>query len=162
METVFRVFIIYLVIVLGLRIMGKREFAQLSPLELVLVLLIPELVSQALVREDFSLTNGLIALTTLFSLVFLNSLATYHSKKAAFVVQGEPSILVDHGQMINSTMNKQRIGAEEIFAEMHKSGLQALSEVKWAILETDGRITFIPAEDRLPQPLIRNEEPMPS
>lgn len=146
METVLRVVIIYVVIVLGLRVMGKREFAQLSPLELVLLLLVPEIASQSLVREDFSLTNGIIALLTLFALVFLTSLASYHSRKFSFVVEGTPSVLIEHGRLVTGSMNRQRIDAGELFSEMHKSGLQHLSEVEWAILETDGRISFVPVK----------------
>lgn len=158
METVLRVVIIYVVIVLGLRVMGKREFAQLSPAELVLLLLIPEIVSQSLIREDFSLTNGLIALFTLFSLVFLTSLASYHSRNFSFLIEGTPSVLIDHGRLVTGSMNRQRIDAGELFSEMHKSGLQHLSEVEWAILETDGHISFVPVKQTPTQQTIDNHK----
>jgi len=148
METVIRVTIIYLVILLGLRVVGKREFSQLSPIELVTLLLIPELVSQSLVREDFSLTNGIIGLTTLLSLVFLNSLLMQKSKRFETMIEGEPAVLVEHGKFVDSTMNKERISPEEVFAEMHQVGLYQLSQIKWAVLESDGRISFVPEDAR--------------
>lgn len=144
METVIRVVIFYLFVLFGLRVMGKREFSQLSPLELVTLLLIPELGSQSLVREDFSLTNGLVAIGTIFALVFVSSLLKYHSKKVSKVVNSSPTVLVSHGEFIPLHLDEQRIGPESIFAEMHKAGLAQLSQVKWAILETDGRIGLVP------------------
>ncbi|MBI1296717.1 DUF421 domain-containing protein [bacterium] len=77
--------------------------------------------------KDFSLTNGLIAL---FALVFLTSLASYHSRKFSFLVEGTPSVLIDHGRLVTGSMNRQRIDVAELFSEMHKSGLQHLSEVE--------------------------------
>ena len=72
METVIRIGVIYIFLLVLLRVMGKRELGQLAPMELVLLILIPELVAQGIVGEDFSLTNAVIAVTTLTSLVFLN------------------------------------------------------------------------------------------
>lgn len=143
METVIRVIFIYLIILFGLRILGKREFGQLSPLELVSLLLIPELVSPALHLEDLSITNALIAVCTLFALVFLTSLARYMSEKIEKVISGEPSILVSHGSFIEDNLHKERVDPAEIFNEMHKAGLDELKQVKWAILETDGKISIV-------------------
>lgn len=145
METVIRVTVFYLFILFGLRVMGKREFSQLSPLELIMLLLIPELASQSLVREDFSLTNGLVAIATVFTLVFLSSLLQHHSQRASKIISGSPTILVANGEFIQEHLNQQRISPEDIFAEMHKIGLAQLDQVKWAILETDGRIGIVPS-----------------
>ena len=147
METVIRVILIYLAILFGLRILGKREFGQLSPLELITLLLIPELVAQAVVREDFSFTNAIIALTTLFSLVFITSLFRYKYLYIEKVISGEPSVLVSHGEFIEDNLNKEHVDAEEIVGAMHRSGLYRLEQVKWAILETDGKISIIPEDE---------------
>ncbi len=74
MDIVLRITVVYLFVLVGLRILGKREFGQLSPLELVSLLMIPEVVSQAMVGSDYSLTTGLTGLATLLVLVFLTSL----------------------------------------------------------------------------------------
>lgn len=157
METVIRVAVIYIVIIAGLRIMGKREFSQLSSAELVALLLIPELVSQSLIREDFSATNGLIALTTLFALVFLNSLFTFHSKTFSKLITGAPTVLVAHGKLQHQLMSKERVSVDEIFDQIHKSGMERLEEVKWAILESDGRISVVPVHKK-PVAEARTEE----
>ena len=144
METVIRVAIIYLIIVIGLRVLGKREFSQLSPLELVSLMLIPEIVSQALVGEDFSITNAMIGLMTLFILVFLTSLLMQRFEKVEAAIADTPSVLVRHGKFIEDTLNKERVTPDEVFAEMHISGLERLEQVKWAILESDGKISIVP------------------
>jgi uncharacterized membrane protein YcaP (DUF421 family) len=146
METVIRVTIFYLIILIGLRVMGKREFSQLTPLELVTLLLIPEIVSQSILREDFSLTNGMVAISTLFSLVFINSLLMQKSKKVEELVSGTPTVLVAHGRFIEENLNKERVTPGEVFGEMHKSGLDELAQVKWAVLEGDGKISVVPVK----------------
>ena len=160
METVLRVALIYLFLVFALRIMGKREFGQMSPLELVALLLIPEIVSQALLREDFSMTNAIIAVTTLFTMVFLTSLVIQVSKTAERAITGTPTVLVYHGQLVPDHMHKERVTEDEIFGEMHKSGLDRLEQVRWAILESDGKIAIIPEalEDQVRVPTITKEE----
>lgn len=147
MEIIIRVTIIYLVVLIGLRIVGKREFSQLSPLELVTLLLIPELVSQSLVREDYSLTTAIIGVATLLSLVFINSLLMQRSKRLETMIEGTPAVLVSHGKFIEETMNKERMSPEEVFAELHQAGLYQLSQAKWVILESDGKVSVVP-EDR--------------
>jgi uncharacterized membrane protein YcaP (DUF421 family) len=146
METVLRVVIVYLFVLAGLRILGKREFGQLAPMELVVLLLIPELVSQALVGEDFSLMNALVAVATLFVLVYVVSLLSYANEQLERVVEGTPTILVQHGQLVTTNLNKERVPPAEIFGEMRKAGLEELSQVKWAVLEADGKISIV-AED---------------
>jgi len=144
METVIRVVVIYAVILAGLRLIGKREFGQLSPLELITLLLVPELVSQAALRSDYSLTTGIVAITTLFSLVFLTSLASHRLKRVEKMVAGEPTVLVVRGKLLVENLNRERISTDEIYNAMHKSGLERLTQVRWAILETDGRIAIVP------------------
>lgn len=144
METVIRIAIIYVFLMVALRLMGKREFSQLAPFELVTLLLIPEIVSQAMIREDFSLTNGVIGVSTLLSLVFLTSVAAFLSKKFGKVMGGEPATLVQCGYLMADNLAKERISPDEILSEMHKYGLETMSQVKWGVLEADGKITIVP------------------
>ena len=144
MITVLRVVVIYLFVLIALRMLGKREFSQLSAFDLVTILLIPEIASQALVREDFSLTNALIGLSTLFTLVLLTSIVSHMSKRAATVIDGTPSILICNGQFVVDNLNRERVTPDEIFGEMHKVGLAELGQVQWGILESDGHISFVP------------------
>jgi uncharacterized membrane protein YcaP (DUF421 family) len=147
METVTRVIFIYIFIMLGLRVLGKREFGQLSPLELVTLLLIPEIVAQGLVREDFSLTNAIVGISTLFALVFITSLVMQHSRKAEELLTGKPTVLAFDGKFIAENMNKERITPDEIYTELHKAGLYQLAQVRWVILEPDGKLAVIANEE---------------
>jgi uncharacterized membrane protein YcaP (DUF421 family) len=144
MDTVIRIVIFYLAIWLGLRILGKREFSELSALELVMIFTIPEIISPALTRGDYSITNAMIGLGTLFSIVFLNSAITHKSKALEDFVTGKPTVLVQHGQFVTENMDRERVSAEEIYTEMHKAELEEISQVKWAILEPDGKIAIVP------------------
>jgi uncharacterized membrane protein YcaP (DUF421 family) len=146
METVWRVALVYIFIMFGLRMLGKREFGQLTPLELVTLLIVPEIVSQALVREDFSMTNALIGVSTLFVLVYFSSLLQHRSEFIENIVSSSPTVLVRNGAYIGKNMNEQRVSPGEIFTAIHESGLERLEQVKWAILETDGKIAIVPQD----------------
>jgi uncharacterized membrane protein YcaP (DUF421 family) len=144
METVIRVGLIYLFLMAALRVMGKREFSQLAPFELVTLLLIPELVAQGLVREDFSVTNAVIGVSTLLSLVFLTSVAAFLSRRVGKLIEDEPAVLLHHGFLVPEIMSLERIAPDELVAEMRKAGLETADQVKWAVLETDGKISIVP------------------
>lgn len=145
METVARIVILYVLLMAGLRVMGKREFAQLSPAELVTLLIIPEIVSQSLVREDYSLTNAIVGVATLFSLVFLTSALMYRFRPLERLIASEPTLLVHDGRLLPRNLARERLSADEIFSEMHKVGLSELRQVRWVILEPDGKLSIIPA-----------------
>lgn len=144
METVLRVTLIYVFILLGMRVLGKREFAQLSPSELVSLLMIPEVVSQALTHDDYSLTNALVGVSTLFVLVFFTSLLAHRFRRLEDLLYGDLTVLVHNGRFRAEAMNRARVSPDEVFAEMRKAGFETLDEIKWAILETDGKISVVP------------------
>jgi uncharacterized membrane protein YcaP (DUF421 family) len=142
-QIVIHIVIIYLVIMVGLRVLGKREFGQLSPLELVTLLLIPEIVAPIVSGEEDHIALSLIGLATLFSVVFLMSLLTHRSKQIEKILVDEPTVLVSDGKLIEDHLNVERITPDELFAEMHKSGVDMLKQVRWAILESDGKISIV-------------------
>jgi uncharacterized membrane protein YcaP (DUF421 family) len=144
METVLRIALIYTFVLIGLRIIGKRELSQLAPRELVMLLLIPELFSQAALGEDFSMTNAIVACATLLLLVFGTSAVTYLNGTVSRIVDAAPAVLVRRGELIGESLDRERVTAEELFAEMRQAGLSRLSEVEWAILEGEGKISIIP------------------
>ena len=146
METVLRVGFAYVFILLVLRVMGKRELSQLTPLELVMLLLIPEIVAQGVVREDFSMTNAVIAVTTLTSLVFLTSVLSYRFKWFGGLLEGKPSLLVERGRLVTDEMARERVPPEEVASEMRRAGVERLEDVRWAVLEPGGKIAIIREE----------------
>jgi uncharacterized membrane protein YcaP (DUF421 family) len=158
LETILRILITYVFLMFAFRVMGKRELSKLSPFELVTLLLIPEIFSQAMVMEDFSMTNALIAVSTLCCLVVGTSLLTHRFKWFERAIENAPTLLVEHGQLLPRHMDQERIQASELFSEMHKAGIERLAQVKWAILESDGHISFIRFDDA-PSPPPQDDDP---
>jgi uncharacterized membrane protein YcaP (DUF421 family) len=145
-DSVIRIAFIYFFLMLALRIMGKRELSEMSPFELVTLLMVPEIFSTALARQDYSMTHATIGVATLFTLVFLTSLLTFRFKRIEKLVEGEPAVLVHNGRFLEKQLKRERVTPDEVFTEMHKVGLEELHQVRWALLEVDGKITVIPAE----------------
>jgi len=145
MQTVIRVIVMYFMVWGAFRILGKRELSRMSPLELVLVLFIPQLFSRALTRQDYSFTNAMIGATTLLSLVFLSSALSYRFRRVAYVLVPKPTVLVEHGHFVPEALNEERISPRDVFDAMQKAGIIALEQVQWAVLQSDGSIAVVPA-----------------
>lgn len=144
METVVRVAVIYIALLLFFRVIGKRELSQMSSFELVTLMLIPEIVSQAIQHDDYSLINALVGVATIFTLVVLTSVLTHLSRRVAEFTDGRPTVLVREGKLVEDALDLERIQPEEIFSSMHQVGLESLAQVKWGILEPDGKISIVP------------------
>jgi uncharacterized membrane protein YcaP (DUF421 family) len=159
MDTVLRIAFIYFFLMLAIRLMGKRELSEMSAFELVTLLLIPEIFATALSREDYSMTHAVIGAATLFTLVFITSLATFRFKRVEEIVEGKPTVLVHNGRFIERHLKRERLTPDEIFTEMHKSGIEQLEQVRWAILEMDGKIAIIPVEQPTVNPRATEHRP---
>jgi uncharacterized membrane protein YcaP (DUF421 family) len=118
----------------------------MAPLELVMLLLIPQFFSRALTRQDYSMTNSVVAATTLFSLVLLTSMATFKFAGFRHFMESDPTVLVRRGRLLPRGLGHERIAPDEIFLAMHKVGIERIEEVAWAILEADGKIAIIRAD----------------
>lgn len=147
METVLRVGAIFIFITVALRIIGKRELGEMSGYELVLIILIPEILSQGLIGEDYSITNALIGVSTLLSLVVINSFITYKFKKYRSIVEGDPVILFYQGRFVEKSLHQERINVDEILNEIREIGYERFDQMKWIVLEPDGKISCIPYDN---------------
>jgi uncharacterized membrane protein YcaP (DUF421 family) len=146
METVLRVAFVYILLMVVLRIMGKRELGSLSPFELVLLMLIPEIFSQALVREDFSMTNATIAFLTLATLVFGTSALAHRFRALEKIVSGSPAVLARDGNFVPDAMNEELVQPDEVYSELRKAGHLELKDARLIVLEPDGRLSIIPVD----------------
>jgi uncharacterized membrane protein YcaP (DUF421 family) len=108
--------------------------------------MIPEILSPALNREDTSVAGAMVGVTTLILLVFATSLVTFRSTKAERVIEGGPTVLARRGRFDAEAMARERVTPSEVYAEMHRSGVAELAEVRWVILEADGKITVVPMQ----------------
>lgn len=144
METVIRVAFVYILLMLVLRVMGKRELGRLSPFELVLLMLIPEIFSQALVREDFSMTNATVAFLTLATLVLLTSVLAHRFRSMERLFSGSATVLAQNGKFDEDAMNAELVQPDEVYSELRKAGHSKLSEARMIVLENDGKLSIIP------------------
>lgn len=145
METVVRVLIVYLVVTAGLRLVGKRAFGHLSPADLVVLMLIPEFFSQAISLEDFSLTNAIVAVSTLLVAVVITDTLGYRFERFGRVISGGPVTIAGHGRLRTDRLDRERLGPDELLDAMHRAGLETIDQVRWAVLYPDGSIAIIPA-----------------
>lgn len=144
MESVIRVAIVYLFVLFALRLLGKREFGDLSPMEFVMLMLIPDIVAQGILNEDYSLTNALVAVSTIMLLVVLTSMLTHVNRRAGLAVSPRPTVLLFDGDLYTSNLDRERVSPDEILQVARESGLETLDQVRWPILQSDGRIAIVP------------------
>jgi uncharacterized membrane protein YcaP (DUF421 family) len=138
-----RTALVYLGVVLGLRLAGKRGVGQLTLVDLVLILLVGNAVQNAMTGPDFSLQGGLLAVAVLLALDRLLTLARARGTWAR-LLQGGPTILVDHGRPLEDNLRREGVRLEEVEMAAREHGLGSLDDVRLAVLETDGSISVVP------------------
>jgi uncharacterized membrane protein YcaP (DUF421 family) len=157
-EKVLRAVIVYLFLVIGLRLAGKRELAQLNPLDLVVLLTISNTVQNAIIGQDNSLTGGLIGAMTLLVINYLANRFLYAHPGLERVIEGDPTELVCDGRAIDAALERELITLPELEAAAHRQGFGSLAEVDRAVLEPSGTISFFAKkptpEDRRHEELI--------
>lgn len=146
MDTVLLVLVIYAFVVIGVRILGKRTLGQLSPADLVVLVLIPEFFGEAIGRDDSSITNALIAASTLLIVVLITDTLGYRFPAFGRVVAGDPVTVVSEGVMRPDRMDYERLAPDDILDAMHRAGLERMEQVRWAVLYPDGTVAIIPRD----------------
>jgi uncharacterized membrane protein YcaP (DUF421 family) len=144
-----RIAAIYFFLTVGFRLLGKRELSVMSPLELITLMLIPEIASSTL-ADDGPLLNALAGIGLLLGLVFFVSLLSARFKAVESLIEPPARVLVVDGRLCKEAMFTERITADELYAEMRKHGIADVSQVRWAILESGGDISFVPRKGELP------------
>jgi uncharacterized membrane protein YcaP (DUF421 family) len=142
-EKVLRPVVVYIFLIVGLRLAGKRELAQLNPFDLVVLLTISNTVQNAIIGEDNSVTGGVIGAATL---LFVNHVVVrylYAHQDIDRLVEGEPEVLIENGQLCPAQLERELITVEELAAAAHKQGFASLDEIDRALIESGGGISFI-------------------
>ena len=139
----FRTVILYFILMVGLRLMGKRQIGELEPSELVLTLIISDLA--AVPMQDFGtpLVNGLFPIITLLCLSMLLSFFSLKSIRFRGLVCGHPTVIVREGKVLQQNMARNRFTVDELFEQLRCQGYSDLSAVKYAILETSGQVSIL-------------------
>lgn len=146
MDSIARGLFIYLFLFVVFRVTGKRSLAQTTPFELVLLLIISEVTQQAMVDDDHSITNGVLLIVTLVGADMLLMKAKNLVPWLAPVLEDKPVVIVDNGKPLDDVMKKADVQVSDVLQaarELH--GLERLEQVKFAVLETSGEISIIPA-----------------
>lgn len=148
LEIAVRVVLVYVFLLVLLRLSGKKEFAQLEPMDLLIMLILSETVSPALTDDDTSLPVAFVAAGTLGGLTALTSYITFRFRKAEKLIQGEPSVLINHGKVDEEVLRKERMTSQQLHTVLHKEGLKTVEDVEKAVIEPSGDITIIKREPK--------------
>ena len=146
LEKIIRPVIVYVFLVIGLRLAGKRELAQLNPLDLVVLLMLANTVQNAIIGNDTSVTGGLVGAATLLLTNYAVVRLLYGRGKVEELVEGAPDALVENGQVQTNRLKQELITRSELEAAAHKQGFESLEEVESAVLEPGGTIAFVGRE----------------
>lgn len=147
MDIVVRATVMFAILYGLLRLLGKRELAEMTPFELVLLVVLGDLIQQGVTHNDFSLTGAALAIATFaFWALALNWL-TFRSRRLEKLLDGEPTILVRDGALLEQAMARNRLTRSELESEMRLAGIAHVADVAWGVLETNGKISFIARND---------------
>jgi uncharacterized membrane protein YcaP (DUF421 family) len=141
LEKVVRPLLVYFVMVLLLRIFGKRELAQLNPIDFVLLLLISEAVQNAIIGDDTSLSGGVIGVATLLSVNYLMAFIKFRVSPIEKLIEGAPKILIENGKIKQDALNSEMLTEDDLKVIAHEEGLEDAKEIEKLILDPNG--TFL-------------------
>ena len=145
-----RTVILYFLIILGLRLTGKRQIGQLEPIELVLTMTLSDLASVPMQDFGIPLLSGVIPIVTLLSLSTLLSWCSMRNLRFRSLACGEPAIVIRSGKLQQRVMQQNRLTLDEILEELRIQGISDITAVKYAVLETSGQLSILPYPDTQP------------
>jgi uncharacterized membrane protein YcaP (DUF421 family) len=146
--TFIRAFIIYVMVVIVMRMMGKRQIAQMQPFELVVTIMIADLAAVPMANTGIPLMNGVVPILTLLSVQVIISFLTLKSEKIREIMDGRPSVLIQKGKIVEAEVKRLRINMNDLLEELRGKDYYNLSDVEFAILETNGQISVIPKSNK--------------
>ena len=144
MDLVVRAAVAFAFVYLLTRVIGRRELSSMQPFDLIMLVMIGDLVQQGVTQNDFSVTGALLVGGTIALLTVLVSYLSFRVPQLRPALDGEPVIVVEDGKPIERNLRRNRITVEELAAAARQNAIGSIEEVQWAVLETNGRISFIP------------------
>jgi uncharacterized membrane protein YcaP (DUF421 family) len=145
-DVVLRAVVGFCFLVVLMRLIGRRELSSMEPFDLILLIVIGDLVQQGVTQNDFSVTGAVLATGTMGVLTILVSWAGWRWQVLRPVLEGEPIIVVEDGEPIKRNLDRNRITVDEVVAAAREQQVDRLDKVRWAVLETNGRISIIPKQ----------------
>jgi uncharacterized membrane protein YcaP (DUF421 family) len=150
MDLVLRTVVIFFFIFLVTRAVGKRELGSLEPFDLILLVVLGDLVQQGVTQDDYSVTGAIVVVSTLGVLTVGLSYVNFRFRRLRPLLEGEPVVLVEDGQVIERNLRRERITLQELEAEGRRQQVLSVAQMRWAVLETGGRISVIPKRSESP------------
>lgn len=139
----FRTAVLYLLLIVGLRLTGKRQIGELEPIELVLTMLLSDLASVPMQDFGIPLVNGVIPIVTLLAMSMLLSCVSLRNVRFRTLICGKPAIIIRNGRLQQDAMRHNRLTLDELFEELRTQGVTDISDVKYAVLETGGQLSVL-------------------
>jgi uncharacterized membrane protein YcaP (DUF421 family) len=125
------------------RVVGKRELSTMEPFDVIMLVMLGDLVQQGITQNDFSVTGLCIVAGTVALMTVLTSYLSFRFKRLRPILDGEPVIIVRDGEVLPKNLRRERLTVEEVAAAARLEQIASLDEVRWAVLETNGQISFI-------------------
>ena len=143
MDLVLRALAVYVVILVFTRIVGRRELSTMQPFDLILLVVIGDLVQQGVTQNDMSVTGVVLVIATIGIAQVGTSYLSFRFRRLRPLLEGEPIVIVENGNVIERNMRRERLSLDDLAEQARKSEIESLDQVKWAVLETNGEISFI-------------------
>ena len=143
MDLVIRAAVIWLFVYVVTRAVGKRELNSLEPFDLIMLVVLGDLIQQGVTQDDYSVTGALLVVSTVVLLTVLFSYLNWRVPRLRRYLQGEPIVVLKDGEPIERNMRRERLTIEEIAEEARAQQIASLSDIKWAVLENSGKLSFI-------------------
>ncbi len=150
MDIVLRATAMFAILYLLLRLLGKRELSQLTPFEMVVLVVMGDLIQQGVTHNDYSVTGAALAIVTFAFWGLVLSWLSYLSPWAEKLLDGRPRVIIREGELLGDALRRDRLTRAEVESEMRLAGIASMKEVAWAILEPQGKISFIRKDDNGP------------
>ena len=143
MDLVLRTVFVFFLILIVTRAVGRRELSSMEPFDLILLVVIGDMVQQGVTQSDYSLTGTTIVIATLASMVVGTAYLSYRFKRLRPLLEGEPTLLISDGRLLERNLRRERMTVEEIRSEARQQSIASLEDIRYAVLETNGKISFI-------------------
>jgi uncharacterized membrane protein YcaP (DUF421 family) len=143
MDIALRAVVLFAFIFVITRVIGRRELSSLAPFDLILLIIVGDAVQQGLTQDDYSVTGAIIAVGTIAVLQVAVSYTSFRIPFLRPVLEGNPIVIIEDGNPIEKNMRRERLTVEEVLEQARQNQIASLDEIKWAVVESSGKISFI-------------------
>jgi uncharacterized membrane protein YcaP (DUF421 family) len=144
MDIVLRGIVLFAFVSFVMRIVGRRELSSLGAIDLVLLIVLGDAIQQGLPQDDYSVTGAMIAVSTIAIMQVSMSYVGFRFRRLRPVLEGEPIVIIQDGRVIERNLRRDRITVDEVLEEARQQQIGSLDDVAWAVLEPNGKISFLP------------------